>query len=395
MDTHPLLLGKITPPNLVSALKQGLTYDDAEALIGRISEGNFRERIRALSVLAYLRGIPIRHIARLLMVHRRTVTEAVRHYRDKGLKELFLSWERGPKKHEQTDYKDALFTILHSPPSDHGINRTTWRITDLHRVMRDQGLPINKNSMRMIIKEAGYRFRKAKKVLTSTDPDYQAKLQAITSILSHLTESERFFSIDEFGPVSIRTRGGVSLTAPGEQRVVPQFQKSRGRLLLIGALELSTNQVTHFYAERKNTVEMIRLLHILLSQYKAQERLYLSWDAASWHGSKAFEREVNRVNSVEFRATNGTPAIALVPLPACAQFLNVIESVFSGMARAVIHNSNYESAEDCKSRVDRYFFERNHYYMAHPKRAGNKIWGKERVVPVFKVSNNCKDPMYR
>ncbi len=329
------------------------------------------------------------------MVHRRTVTEAIRQYREKGLKELFTFRERKPRKHEQTEYKDALFSILHSPPSDHGINRTTWRMSDLHRVMRDQGLPINKHSLRMIINKAGYRFRKAKRVLTSTDPDYRGKLQAITSILSRLTESERFFSIDEFGPVSVRTRGGVSLTAPGEQRIVPQFQKSRGRLLLIGALELSNNQVTHFYAERKHTTEMIKLLHLLLSQYKAQERLYLSWDAGSWHGSKEFEREVKRLNSEEYRAANGTPEIVLVPLPACAQFLNVIESVFSGMARAVIHNSDYESAEECKSCIDRHFFERNQYYIENPKRAGDKIWGKERVVPVFKSSNNCKDPMYR
>ena len=30
----------------------------------------------------------------------------------------------------------------------------------------------------------------------------------------------------------------------------------------------------------------------------------------------------------------------------------------------------------------------------YPKRAGNKIWGNELVVPVFKESNNCKDPKY-
>ena len=42
--------------------------------------------------------------------------------------------------------------------------------------------------------------------------------------------------------------------------------------MLIGALELSTNQITHFYVDRKNTSEMTRLLHMLLSPYKDQER---------------------------------------------------------------------------------------------------------------------------
>ena len=30
-----------------------------------------------------------------------------------------------------------------------------------------------------------------------------------------------------------------------------------------------------------------------------------------------------------------------------------------------------------------------------PRRAGNKIWGKEQVEAVFKKENNCKDPRWR
>lgn len=80
-----------------------------------------------------------------------------------------------------------------------------------------------------------------------------------------------------------------------------------------------------------------------------------------------------------------------MPLPAGAQFLNVIESVFSGMARAVIHNSNYSSITEAKAAIDRYFAERNADFEAHPKRAGEKIWRCERQPAVFSAANNCKD----
>jgi len=83
-----------------------------------------------------------------------------------------------------------------------------------------------------------------------------------------------------------------------------------------------------------------------------------------------------------------------VPLPSCAQFLNVIESVFSGMAKAIIHNSNYQAVEAAMAAIDRYFVERNEYYRINQSRAGRKIWGKERVQPQFAESNNCKDPQY-
>ena len=129
-------------------------------------------------------------------------------------------------------------------------------------------------------------------------------------------------------------------------------------------------------------------------QYKGQRRIYFSWDAASWHGSKTFFKRVDEVNSAFYRADKGTPEVELAPLPACAQFLNVIESIFSGMARAIIHNSDYQSVDDCKRAIDRYFIERNEHFRQHPQKAGKKIWGKERVPAEFNPANNCKDPRW-
>ena len=86
------------------------------------------------------------------------------------------------------------------------------------------------------------------------------------------------------------------------------------------------------------------------------------------------------------------PTVATAPLPARAQFLNIIESIFSGMARAIIHNSNYATVEDAQAAIDRYFRERNPHFKEHPKRAGGKIWGKEREPAEFSESSNCKDP---
>jgi hypothetical protein len=64
------------------------------------------------------------------------------------------------------------------------------------------------------------------------------------------------------------------------------------------------------------------------------------------------------------------------------------------MAKAVIHNSDYQSVEECRSAIDRHISERNQYFLENPKRAGNKIWGKELVKPVFSESHNCKDPKW-
>jgi hypothetical protein len=182
---------------------------------------------------------------------------------------------------------------------------------------------------------------------------------------------------------------------PGVTRTIPQFQKSKGSLIVTGALELSTNQVTHFFSDKKDTEEMPHLLEILLKKYKGNHCIYLSWDAAKWHCSKAFTDRVEEVNRSKYRKAHGTSLVKLAPLPAGAQFLNVIESVFSGMAKAIIHNSDYASVKECKRAINKHFSERNRKFRKNPKRAGDKIWGKEQVKPQFSESNNCKDPKYR
>ena len=136
---------------------------------------------------------------------------------------------------------------------------------------------------------------------------------------------------------------------------------------------------------------MVKLLNRLLDEYADQECIYFSWDAASWHASKALYARVQEINM----ESNRYPHVELVPLPSSAQFLNVIESVFSGMARAIIHNSDFSSVDAAQAAIDKYFAERNEQFSKHPKRAGQKIWGDERVPSEFSVSHNCKDPKYR
>jgi hypothetical protein len=245
--------------------------------------------------------------------------------------------------------------------------------------------------IRKIAKNAGFRWRKAKIVLTSSDPEYSEKLARITHILENLNDHEAFFSIDEFGPLTVKIIGGKVLSPPGKMPVVPQGQKSKGTIIVTAALELSSNQVTHFYSDKKSTSEMIILMKKLASEYKDKKKIYLSWDAASWHVSKQLFSAISEHNTA---ALGRLPIVETAPLPASAQFLNVIESVFSGMARAVLHNSDYASVESAKAAIDRYFQERNAHFRKSPRRAGNKIWGQERVPSVFSEGANCKAAEY-
>jgi transposase len=375
-------------------LQNRLRLEELAKLYPHLADKSHHKRARALIIIFYLYGLSRNFIANALWINPRTVKRNVQRYNRSGVDGVFPR-RKGPVKWSGPKYRDALFCILHSPPKDYGFNRTTWRTKDLAKVMAWHEMPIGRDRVSAFIRDAGYRYMKARKVLTSNDPHYREKVDHIHQVLSGLKKSERFFSIDEFGPFAVKHQGGRRLVGPGEYPTVPQFQISKGCMIVTAALELSTNQVTHFYSTGKNTVEMIKLLEVLLGQYRDCTRLYFSWDAAGWHASKKFLKKVEEINSPKRRREHGTPIIQIVPLPARAQFLNVIESIFSGLAVSVIHNSDYASVDAAKAAIDRYFAERNLYFQQNPKRAGKKIWGRERVNSTFQESQNCKNPAYR
>jgi len=350
---------------------------------------------RAFIIIFHLYGIDNKKIREFLYISRNTVKRNIRKFEDYGVDSLLDNRHKVIRKLEDPKLQEKLISILHSPPKEFDYNRAVWTLKLLKLELEKQGYYVGKNTVSKIVKNAGYRFWKAKEVLTSNDPNYQEKLKAITKILSNLKPTERFFSIDEFGPFAVKQRGGRRLVRQGEYPTVAQFQPSKGSLIVTAALELSTNQVTHFYSTRKNSDEMIKMLHRLIWEYSGCRRIYMSWDHASWHSSKVLFAEITKVNNYRFRKKSNTPIVKLAPLPGRAQFLNVIESVFSGMAAAIIQNSDYESVDHAKEAIDRYFMERNEYFLEHPKRAGNKIWGKENVPPAFKEGQNCKNPKWR
>lgn len=396
-DHHWILMlmqGATSADELQKQLQNSMSAHEAETITGTIRTESLSLRNRAITVAAHLRGISCRAIAQFLQINRASVCKYLKRFHEGGLERLFDRSRKAIKKSDDPYYADAIFKILHSPPQSYGFNRTSWRMLDLKNTLSTRGIIIAMSNIRRVIRNAGFRFRMAKKVLTSNDPDYRKKLIAITEILQNLKADEKFFSVDEFGPFAIKIQGGKSLVMKGQLKSIPAYQQSKGSLIATAALELSENQITHFYSAHKNTTEMIKLLDILLEKHANESCIYFSWDAASWHASRQLYRRVEAVNSEEYRTANKTPMVKLAPLPSCAQFLNVIESVFSGMARAIIHNSNYQSTKECMTAIDRYFSERNQHFRDCPMRAGDKIWGKEIVPAFFTEANNCKDPRW-
>ncbi|MET3979766.1 transposase [Mucilaginibacter sp. UYP27] len=345
--------------------------------------GNNHRRWQIVTTLrAALAGRNITQIADKADCQRKSANDWIKTFKVKGLSGFDLK-KRKPDVNvvrRMADRRENLMKLLHQTPKLYGLNRTSWTILALTEVYNliYPNKPVSYMQLSLSLKQMGYSYKKSRDMLTSQDPDFRKKIAHIQTILHQLKPNEKFFSIDEYGPVGIRLKGGRTLRTDIEgQAIIPEKQKNKGYVICTAALELSTNQVTHFYSLKKNTFEMIKLIDLLKVQYAGQERLYLCWDAVSWHNSKILKTYIEDHNAITL------PKIIIAPLPSCTQFLNVIESVFCGLAKAVIHNSDYACLDDCKAAIDQHFETRNNYFSLNPKRAGNKIWGKEQVKAKF------------
>jgi transposase len=273
--------------------------------------------------------------------------------------------------------KKRVIEILHDRPSSFGINRSNWNLSSLASAYENRySESISRSNVSRLVRKAGYGLKKAKKVLTSPDPDYREKVELVLHTLQNLQPGELFFFIDEMGPLRVKKYGGRMYSKRTETPSFPQVQSYKGSVTLSGALSATTNQVTWVFGNSKDTPAMIDLIELLFNQYNDAPAIYVTWDAASWHDSLNLNEWLDEFNATTQRFGVG-PTIYLVPLPTSSQFLDVIESIFSGLKRAVIHHSDYKSDAEMKEAISRHFRERNVYFKENPKRVGKKIWQQE------------------
>jgi transposase len=369
------LLELINGTHTVERLQSELpNATDLRFLFSQLKHGRSRHRKKAATILARNRGISNSVIARAIQSARSTTRRYYKIYLQSGAVRL-LAWNTNRDfsvKREASERTKRILELLHDKPTTFGINRTNWTQQALLKAYKQShGASISRSTLARLIRQAGYRWKKAQRVLTSPDPCYREKVELLLNTLHALAADEMFFFLDEWGPVQVRKRGGKAYRA--HHATIPRRQLSRGNVSLVAALSATTNQVTWHFVASKDSRAMMDMIEILYNQYHTKTKLYVTWDAVAWHNSSLLLEALNHFNE-QTRALSVGPIIELVPLPTSSQFLNVIEGVFSGMTRAVVDNSDYPEPIHMKLAISKHFTERNEHFQYNPKRVGKKIW---------------------
>ena len=238
-------------------------------------------------VLASKRGISIRTTVSVLQCSRNATRKYLKIYCDEGLSVLFgPSSPRSEVRIGDAEKTPRILELLHHKPKSFGINRTSWTHSTLMKAYETEyHQKLSRGVLCRVIKKGGYRWKKARRILTSPDPEYREKVERVLQILQSLDEEEMFFFLDEWGPVQVKKRDGKAFRRVTDATTIPRRQTPKGTVTLVAALSATTNQITWLFEASKDTRSMINLLELLFNQYHGKSRLYITWDAVSWHSS--------------------------------------------------------------------------------------------------------------
>src|SRR5438034_661185 len=116
--------------------------------------------------------------------------------------------------------------LIHSRPQAYGINRASWNHASLATAYKQcYEETISKATDGRILQKAGYKIKKARRVLSSPDPEYREKVDLVLTTLRNLQPNELFFFIDELGPLRVKKYGGRGIVH--ERDVHPGLKPDR------------------------------------------------------------------------------------------------------------------------------------------------------------------------
>jgi transposase len=175
-------LTEMHPPIFVRELS-GAERAQLEASLRSKSAFTLR---RAQIVLSSAAGQPPRAIAAGLRCARQTARNAIRAFNARGLAALSEGSSRPKSAARVLDGAklERLRAILHQAPRAFGQARSTWTLALLAQVAHEQGLSpavLSDETIRQALVRLGVGWKRAKRWLTSPDPDYARKKVAATA----------------------------------------------------------------------------------------------------------------------------------------------------------------------------------------------------------------------
>ena len=310
-----------------------LEPDEAQKLVRIARTAKDRVRLRRAGMaLASMQGRSVPEIADMFAAKEETVRELIKTFNDRGFAALDPKARRGSTPRIGPPVREQIARVAKCDPARLGCPFTCWSLTKLRDYLaKHRRITVSRETIRLVLKDAGISFQNTKTWKHSADPDFAAKLARILALYDQAPEDGRVICVDEFGPLNLMPRPGKGwypITKPARLRAT--FGRTAGVRHMFAALDLASGEMFYRIRDRKRWVEFLDFLRQIRRRFP-DGRLYLVLDNFSPHKKKQV-RDWCTANDVE-----------LVFTPTNASWTNWIECEFTALRYFALNGSDYRN----------------------------------------------------
>jgi transposase len=349
-----------------------LTADEKQLLesLRRSRSGEKRETVHAGILLDLVSGESDGAVARNNGVNRHTVSLCARKFLQFGLEAALGELPRPGKNRQIPD--DAIAWVQHcacQKPKELGYSYELWTYSLLQEHVRKHCIEAGHSSLTELSRSRLHRIltqgeihpHKIRYYVERRDPEFEAKMAVVLHVYKEveMVNAELLEGTLKEPPVvtiSYDEKPGIqalATTTPDLPPAANQFAshlrdyeyKRLGTVSLLAGLDLHTGRVTEIVRDRHASADFIALLVKLDENYAPQTRIRILLDNHSAHISRETQGWLSlHPQRFEFVFT-----------PKHGSWLNIVETMFSKMARSMLRGIRVASKEELIERIHLYF----------------------------------------
>jgi len=334
-----------------------------------------REVERAKMLLRYADGASFLAISRELGLTRRTIYKCVDKALAAGVETGLRDKFHRPKEPEITpEAAGWVVSLACTKPKEHGLAAELWTLSALAKFVREAALGAGHASLQRAAKATVWRILNAHEIkphrihyyLERRDAEFQQKMHEILVVyreIALLLEQQKHDQTPPQPPmysVSVDEKPGVQAIAntapdlppvPGKHPSIARDHEyvRHGTVSILAGIDLLDGHVFGQVHERHRSREFIALLKEIDAYYPPDSVIRVILDNHSAHISK---------ETMAYLATR-PGRFVYVHTPKHGSWLNLIEAVFSKMARTFLRHIRVSSKEELKQRILRGIAEMN------------------------------------
>ena len=353
-----------------------LSAEDRGSLeeLRRSRSGEKRRVLHAAILLDCASGLSDGAIAAAHRVNRHSVALCVNKFLKFGREAALGDLPRAGKARRIPD--DAIAWVLHcacQKPKEVGYSYELWTYAVLQRHLRthcvEAGHPslaqLSRSKLHRILTQGEVQPHKIRYYVERREPEFEPKMVTVLHLYKEVEIvnaglAEGSLKEPALVTISYAEKPGIQALATTTPDRPPQpnqfashlrdYEYERlGTVSLLAGLDLHTGRVTEIVSDHHASADFIALLGKLDESYPAPVRIRLLLDNHSAHISKETQNWLNlHPQRFEFVFT-----------PKHGSWLNIIETMFSKMARSMLRGIRVASKQELIARIHQYFAEIN------------------------------------